>query len=395
MKDKLVETTKKTKPHFSFISIWYPLPELPQRGIFIRRHALSLIPYSKVSVIVPVSRKGQLKTYEIFTEKTAEGLLEILVFYKKSTVPALSLFANAFRLIRATLKGLLQAEKELGQTDMIVFQNLCRTPLLVLIGFLKQKKFALFEHYSGWITGNFRFTDKLFMPLYKLATKKACAVLVVSKFLQQKMESFGIAANYLVVPNIVPISSAPANKEQSETKTILYVGAFREWIKNTSLLIRAASELKKKRSDFKVVLVGGGEDEEKLKKLVKELQLDDVVEFKGVLPPDKMAELYAVADVVVVTSKVETFSVVAAEAMGSGVPVITTKCGGPEEFISKNEGIVLDGYEPNELAEALESILSGRISFDRKKIIKKAAQLFSAEQVGKELFKILSSCLIQ
>lgn len=388
-------TAKKIKPHFSFISIWYPVPEFPQRGIFIKRHALSLLPHARVSVVVPVSRKGQSRAYEILVEETDEGLLEIRVFYRKSTVPAISLFTNAIRLIRAALKGLLQAEKKLGKTDLIVFQNLCRTPPLVLAGFLKRKKFVLFEHYSGWATGEFRLTDKLFMPLFRLAAKKACAVLVVSKFLQQKMESFGIAANYRIVPNIVPVSFSAESERQTGKKTILYVGAFRERIKNTSLLIRAAFELKKKRSDFKVVLVGGGEDEGRIKNLIKELQLGDVVKFMGFLPPDKVAELYSVADVVVVTSRVETFSVVAAEAMGNGVPVITTRCGGPEEFITEGEGIVLESFEPEELSEALDKVLSGRISFDRNKIRERAAQLFSAEQVGKELFRILSSCLPQ
>lgn len=395
MKGRLVKTANKAKPHFSFISIWYPLPELPQRGIFIKRHALSILPFAEVSVVVPVSKKGQSKTCEISAEKTAEGLLEIRVFYKKSTFPLVSLFINAWRLIRAVLKGLSKAEEELGQTDLIVFQNLCRTPPLVLAGFLKRKKFALFEHYSGWVTGDFRFTDRLFMPLYRLAAKKACALLVVSHFLQKKMEDLGIKANYHVVPNIVEVPLSSKSKKQTGTKTILYVGAFRERLKNTSLLLKAAHELKKKRSDFKVVLVGGGEDEEKLKNLAKELRLDNVVEFRGVLPPEKVAELYLAADVVVVTSRVETFSVVAAEAMGSGVPVITTRCGGPEEFITEGEGIVLKSFEPQELAEALDSVLSGKISFDREKIKEKAGQLFSAEKVGEKLFKILSSCLTQ
>src|SRR5262249_9158098 len=73
------------------------------------------------------------------------------------------------------------------------------------------------------------------------------------------------------------------------------------------------------------------------------------VEAGGVVP--SVAEVLRRASLLVLPSLQEGFGIVVAEALASGVPVLVTPCGGPEELVrSSHGGEVLTGFDPEELA---------------------------------------------
>lgn len=384
---------KEKKKHCVILTVWYPAKENPVSGIFIKRHAEALSDFFRVSVLVPSQTKEAKKNYHIEIE--AEGqLFTCLVNYKRSELKKISIFINAFRFIVACTKALKKVREQQGKEDLMIVNNLNVAIPFVFFYQIKNPRFAVIEHFSGVAIGE----KKAFglFPLYKFLAQRACRFIVVSSFLKERIEKKGIRTNFAIVPNVVGFSDeAEINEKRKEkkVKTVLYVGAFREKIKNTSLLLKAVSILASKRNDFRVVLVGTGEDEEKIKKLVRDLKIDSFVEFKGVVKPEKMPEIYQKADMLVITSFVETFSVAAAEALWFGIPVITTKCGGPEDFINEKNGIILNSFSPEELAEKIEMVLNEEKKFDYKLIAKEARELFSKEAVGKKFYEALKPCL--
>ena len=71
-----------------------------------------------------------------------------------------------------------------------------------------------------------------------------------------------------------------------------------------------------------------------------------------------VAEHVRDASLFVLPSRQEGFGIVAAEALACGVPVLTTPCGGPEELVrASGGGVVLDGFTPEELADAAGELL--------------------------------------
>jgi glycosyltransferase involved in cell wall biosynthesis len=54
--------------------------------------------------------------------------------------------------------------------------------------------------------------------------------------------------------------------------------------------------------------------------------------------------------------------------MACGLPVIATKCGGPEEIITKETGVLIDKENPQELARAIRSVAGNLGSYNRKAI---------------------------
>ena len=104
------------------------------------------------------------------------------------------------------------------------------------------------------------------------------------------------------------------------TKIILFVGNLMP-IKRLDILLRA---LVVGESDWRVAVVGDGYAENEYKKLAEELGIARAVKFLGSVERIKLPVFYRSADVVVVPSETESFSLVAAEAMACGTSVIVS-----------------------------------------------------------------------
>ena len=91
---------------------------------------------------------------------------------------------------------------------------------------------------------------------------------------------------------------------------------------------------------------------DELERLQKELGLEDTVEFLGFR--GDISELLRALDLVLLSSAHEGFSLVAVQAMATALPVVSTRCGGPEEIFShEEEGLFCPPGDPEALARAI------------------------------------------
>jgi len=99
------------------------------------------------------------------------------------------------------------------------------------------------------------------------------------------------------------------------------------------------------------------------------------------------------ANLFVLPSLVETFSVPAAEAMACGTPVLSTRCGGPEEFIVEDVGILVPSHDADALFRGLDQMLDNLHLYSRQRISRYARERFAPEVVGAQLHAVYESLI--
>jgi glycosyltransferase involved in cell wall biosynthesis len=146
-------------------------------------------------------------------------------------------------------------------------------------------------------------------------------------------------------------------------KRILCLGRIQAW-KGQHVLVKAAAELMRSRSDVRIAIVGSPslvQDElyyQSLQDMVEALGLHDTVEF--VPHTLDMVSWYRQCDVVVHTSvEPEPFGLVLVEALACGRPVIATGAGGPLDITDHGRvgGLLVPPGDHHALARAIETLL--------------------------------------
>jgi glycosyltransferase involved in cell wall biosynthesis/predicted metal-dependent phosphoesterase TrpH len=128
---------------------------------------------------------------------------------------------------------------------------------------------------------------------------------------------------------------------------VLYAGRItRE--KGADLLADAFLRARAREPRLRLVLVGGGPEQERLRERVGE-----AAHFRGWLDGERLARAYASADIFLFPSRTDTFGQVVLEAQASGLPVIAVAEGGPLSLIEQRVSGLLCAADANALANAV------------------------------------------
>lgn len=138
------------------------------------------------------------------------------------------------------------------------------------------------------------------------------------------------------------------------------------------VFLRVASRLCQADDGYRFVLVGEASetDARDLRAMRDEFDLGDRLFLTGFR--DDVARIMSSLDAFLLTSRSEGFSLTTVEAMASGLPVIATRCGGPEEIIEHGRtGLLVDVGNTREMARLVEKV---RSSPDLRRDIGRAAR---------------------
>jgi D-inositol-3-phosphate glycosyltransferase len=141
--------------------------------------------------------------------------------------------------------------------------------------------------------------------------------------------------------------------------TLLFVGRL-DAIKDLDLLLASVAAM---RSPVRLYLIGGNPDGdpevERLHGVAANLGIAERVVFPGAVPQRELPRYYRAAAAVVVTSRYESFGLVAAEALASGTPVVASAVGGLPSIVRDGEnGLLVRWRRPEEFAARLDRLLS-------------------------------------
>jgi glycosyltransferase involved in cell wall biosynthesis len=158
-------------------------------------------------------------------------------------------------------------------------------------------------------------------------------------------------------------------------------------------LIQAFRQVRGRHHDARLVIVGSGPLEQKLRCWISEAGLEDAVILTG--SRDDATDLLAAFDIFVLSSRFEGLSIALVEALAAGVPAVCTRVGGvPEVLQGSRAGDMVPARDPNQLAGAINTLLANE---ERRAIMSTAAvaraQRFDVRDSVKRLESIYEEVL--
>jgi len=377
-----------------FLPRWYPGRTDPQLGVFIRKHAEAAALRHGVSVICPIPdpalRGGLQEDYFVRSE-----VMTYVVYYPQHD-GVLSRLRNGLAYFRAWRRALRAARFDTPSFHLVHVHVLLK-PLILGWVLSRALRIPLIvtEHWTGYVLGFFRTKPWWYRKTAGFLLRYASFVTTVSSSLRDAMVNSGLRhPAYRVLPNVVEVSASEPVSLGTDRKVILTVADLVERNKNVAGVLKVVAEIYALRDDFEHHIVGDGPDAAMLKDMARTLGLlDEVVFFHGRKSNEEVAGYLRACDFLVVNSHVETFSVVAAEAMACGKPVIATRCGGPEDFIGPEHGILIDPGDLNALKDSIIYVLDHTKDFDPVVMKSFVTAHFSMEAVGRRLSELYSEAI--
>lgn len=357
------------------ITSWYPQNETDFSGIFIKERVDILKDKFNLIVVHPTVDYSSFKPFFAFTvQRNEESNVPIIRIGVKRSFPVYNQW-NFFVTAKQAIKRELQGKK----IDLIH----CHVAYPAgILGMMLAKDFkvpyVITEHYGGFV-GLFRSAIHKFLILR--AIRKATYLSTVSEFSARIIKKY-TTAPIEIIPNPIDVTKFRLKKEHRKSDgTIVagFLGGLDSDVKGLDVLLVALSILKPAR--LKVKIGGGGRLLENYKALAKKLNVEKYCNFLGAIPAEERFEFYADLDFFVLSSRRESFGVVLLEAMASGVPVLATRCGGPEEIVDRETGILVENENAQALAGGLEKMMKMYMRFDPFRIRTRVEERF-----GKDVF---------
>jgi len=223
---------------------------------------------------------------------------------------------------------------------------------------------------------NVHLFNLILKPVNRYIWGKAKKVVALSNSLKLTALRTAPEQVFEVIPNGVEMDLFKPKSKASRSNKKLKLITVSRLINRKGIdhIIKALAETRDK--DIKLIIIGTGNYESFLKKLCEKLKLNDVVHFRGYYPREKLPELYNDADVFILPSLAESFGLVFAEAMACGLPIIGAKTGGIVDLVKKENGILVEPGNIQEIKEAIKQMKfssemrNGMSKKNRDKIVK-------------------------
>jgi glycosyltransferase involved in cell wall biosynthesis len=344
---------------------WYPVEKDPAAGIFIKKHAFEISADNFVAVHF-IDFSDSVFLYRRKLNIVNENFHEYYYNFR-------SLGGKLNKFLSPLLYGLIfLKEFFLGKFKFdLININVTYHIGVFLFPFLyfMNKPLVITEHWTGYFEEDGRylrlpyFVRRIISSLFHKADK----VIVVSEALKVQLDNmFGINGKTEVVYNSIRFPQAIEMKHPgSSDLRFLTISYLDDKMKNVSTIIRSFRQVLEKYPFVSLTIVGDGLDFNYLIQLTKDLKLQNNITFTGFVSNENIPEFYKSSDAFILNSNFETFSIVTAEALANGLPVIITKCRGPEFYVNESNGIKIDKNSIAQLASAIESIIENYNSYNR------------------------------
>ena len=381
--------------HILVIPSAYPTEDAPLRSSFFKEQAIAVkssgkkvgVIYSETRNLLGLNKNSIKKNHFQVSDNCEDGINTIRLHGWNILLMRNSLGVNLW--VKQSLKLFEIYREKYGNPDIIhVHCGLYGGLVGMSIKDKYKIPYIITEHSS--VVMNHKLNDYNKDILRKVYNSADRLVSVGSK-LKESMSIY-TKKGIDVIPNIVNTNVFNyIEKEKLEIFKFVSISNLKE-SKRINLTIEAFSK-EFKGKNVELIIIGDGPEKEKLMSLVRELDTSNQVKFIGPVPRENINKYLNNSSAFVLPSSFETFGISYIEALACGLPIIATKCGGPEDFFEKNMGYIIEVDNLDELRSSMKNMVSEYNRFDRRGISDYIKKKFSEKVVVKSIYSLYKEVL--
>ena len=379
----------------------YPEKKDPQYGCFEKDQAVALSKGGHRVSILYVDSRLRWRWRKIGEIHKSECDIEI---YGAFVFPFnIIIFPFCERIIYWVKSKLLQRlfirmSDEQGKPDVIYAHYM---PNIAMGSYLKKKYNVPLVGIEHWSKLTMSTLPTGLKWLGRLAYDNCDKLLAVSESLRSQIKKhFGI--NSIVVPDMIgeefvrdKLGEDNCNISIENLHGSFYFLAIGSLLprKGFDLLLEAFAKTKLKDLGCRVLIIGGGSEYENLQSQAQALGISDAIKLLGRKNKEEIINIMQLCHVFVLSSRAETFGVVCIEALSQGLPNIATVCGGPEEILTKEDGVLIPPEDIDALAEAMKKMYLNYSQYNRVSIAERCKKRYAPNVIASKLTCIFETTI--
>lgn len=376
--------------HICVIPSWYPAHSNDIGGSFFREQALALQRFNhKVGVIYPhqisIREYKKIQSHAKGITKELDEGMPTYRNYGLGWLPRVP-YGNMKLWIAKGLQLFAEYSKDHGKPDVVhAHAMLYGGALAAAIKKRYNIPYVVTEHSSAYVSKSLvNWQRKAALEVALNANLR----IAVSEFFCDYLKGYlSSAPSWLYVPNILSYQFGAASKKKTRSVsanhqfTFLNVSLLTE-NKGVDLLITAFAKSFEGNNNVCLKIAGDGPMRPSLEALAYRLGIKEQVVFLGMLSREDVLNIMQESNVYVLCSKIETFGIVLIESLALGLPVVATRCGGPESIIIDNEnGYLVNNNDITDIAKGMQRIFDNYSQFNQDNISNDCLARFSEETV--------------
>jgi glycosyltransferase involved in cell wall biosynthesis len=329
--------------------------------------------------------------YPYQSKETVDGLA-VIRDYKKiylphKVYPIWRIFGKYISLFKRNFQKYVE---EYGAPDVVHAHNSFYAG--VIADFVQREygiPFVLTEHSSAFARGMVPSrANEALKGVFKRAASISC---VSSPFKSELEQRFDVPVS--VLHNLVDRLFFADDLDRPADEQFKFISiASLDSNKNLALALASfASELKGARASFTVV--GDGPLRDELVAQCETLGISGQVRFLGRLSREGVRDEMMKANCLVLSSNYETFGVVLIEALACGLPLISTRCGGPDDIVNEGNGLLVDVGSQDQLASAMRFIMDNHDKYSGDELRRDALTRFGEAAFVRRVVSVYEQAL--
>jgi len=367
------------------ISSWYPNKWDDLEGIFVKEQYKVFSEVTDGHMLNVQVREGEKLCRYVYVEysENEEGFYLFTRIKSQKIIELLTTFLFLYALYKVNFK----------KYDILHFH--IAYPLLTYYSWWKRVikiPLLISEHWSAYHFNFYMPWETKKLDRMKGIFRQQIPIITVSTSLLKDIQKFSNTKDFptKVIPNVIDQKCFYFDESfvPNDIPTFFAVNNWRK-IKNPFPMLEGFSKIHHKNIDFKLRLGGYGEELDKMKSFIEEQGFSNKVGFLGKMIKEEIASTLHKSDAYLFSSTYETFSVVCAQALVCGIPLLGPKLSAIEEYADDKAYLSLEENNAKEWSEKIESFIKHRDSYNREKIADKTNAYLSNEKIAKQYREIL------